>query len=187
MSGVGKTGKTWKHVTEEEVFQWRRLITEESLSLRAVGRLTGRDHQVIARHVSERPRRGARKDPEQIRDARRRWRRSLDGIIYYMLHQARRRSRRKGLAFDLTHQDIMSLYQSQEGKCSLTGINFSLDSHATSRSNPFCPSIDRIDSGKGYTIDNIRLVIWAINWAIGEWGEDCYREVAEAYLAQRHR
>lgn len=35
-------------------------------------------------------------------------------------------------------------------------------------------SLDRIDSTKGYTKDNVRLVTWLVNKSIGEYGTDAF-------------
>lgn len=42
-----------------------------------------------------------------------------------------------------------------------------------------------IDSTKGYTPSNCRVVLWAMNMALSEWGEGAYARIAEAYLARR--
>jgi hypothetical protein len=48
------------------------------------------------------------------------------------------------------------------------------------------PSIDRIDSSKGYTPDNCRVVLWIINQAKNDILEDDFqsalRQVAEAVV-----
>lgn len=43
-------------------------------------------------------------------------------------------------------------------------------------------SLDRIDSAKGYTYDNIRIVCWAINAAMGPWGEDVLRGIIKSWI-----
>jgi hypothetical protein len=47
---------------------------------------------------------------------------------------------------------------------------------------PFSPSLDKIDPKKGYTKDNVRLVITAINLALNNFGEELVAKVAQAYL-----
>ena len=91
---------------------------------------------------------------------------------------ARTRSRRRGLAFDLDNHvdEIQALID--KGVCELTGYEFDL-----SPGKPFnSPSIDRIDPAKGYTYENIRIVLNLVNAALGDWGEDVLREVMKQWL-----
>lgn len=50
------------------------------------------------------------------------------------------------------------------------------------RARPFAPSLDRIDARKGYTTDNVRLVAWVVNHALGDWGEEVFAKIARAYV-----
>ena len=60
------------------------------------------------------------------------------------------RANKKNLKFDLTKEDIII-----PNKCPVFGINL----HLTKKNNWInSPSIDRIDSKKGYTKDNIIVV-----------------------------
>lgn len=61
----------------------------------------------------------------------------------------------------LTGDMIEALNLQQNSKCLLTGTIFDIDSKW------YRPSIDRIDSNKGYTLDNIRLVAWIVNHSRG--------------------
>jgi hypothetical protein len=45
---------------------------------------------------------------------------------------------------------------------------------------PFAPSLDRINSHGGYTPDNVRLVFTAVNFGMGQWGEEIYLYCARA-------
>lgn len=57
----------------------------------------------------------------------------------------------------------------EKGKCEITGIEFSFDDNRSYRTctDPWRPSIDKIDPGGGYTVDNCRLVIMMYNRAKG--------------------
>ncbi len=46
--------------------------------------------------------------------------------------------------------------------------------------HPFAPSLDRISSRGGYTADNVRLVCIAVNFGMGQWGEELYLTFARA-------
>ena len=60
------------------------------------------------------------------------------------------------------------MYLKQEGACNQTGIPFVL-SYKSGVSNPWRPSIDRIDATKGYTQGNVQLVCQIYNLAKHTW------------------
>lgn len=57
---------------------------------------------------------------------------------------------------------IESIGYDQKLRCALTNTRFDIESKW------YRPSIDRIDSNKGYTLDNIRLVAWIVNHCRGD-------------------
>jgi uncharacterized Zn finger protein (UPF0148 family) len=61
---------------------------------------------------------------------------------------------RRGLSFEITIQDIQKVYEQQDKICSFSGIPLLFGLNA---------SIDRIDSSKGYTKDNIQIVHKTLN------------------------
>lgn len=68
------------------------------------------------------------------------------------------------------------------GVCEVTGVAFVIGSAR----HPFLPSIDRIDSSKGYTPENCRVVLWMVNAAKSDLADDDFqsalRQVAEAVV-----
>ncbi len=46
--------------------------------------------------------------------------------------------------------------------------------------NPFAPSLDRIDSSKGYEEGNVRIVCLMVNLAMNTWGHGPLEKVALA-------
>ncbi len=75
-----------------------------------------------------------------------------------LLQGSRARARAKGLPFDLTAEWMKARYT---GRCEITGIEFV---PATGRGpRAFSPSIDRIVPSKGYTMDNCRFIVFAVN------------------------
>lgn len=50
--------------------------------------------------------------------------------------------------------------------------------------HPFAPSLDRISSRGGYTAGNVRLVCIAVNFGMGQWGEELYLTFARAAVEQ---
>jgi hypothetical protein len=69
----------------------------------------------------------------------------------------------RGYCWEITIEDIATLYEIQKGKCALTGWNIGW----TSVNWDHSASIDRIDNLKGYTLDNIQLVHKSVNMARG--------------------
>lgn len=73
---------------------------------------------------------------------------------------------RRNLAFDLTPQILWKLYEKQKGLCALTGIPITLNRSIKNNNvnwDVVTASVDRIDSFKGYTIDNVQWVHKEIN------------------------
>lgn len=113
---------------------------------------------------------------------------SVKGHTQNMLSAARRRAKTSEKGFELASKDIEDLWVAQGGKCAVTGIALELENtteeHNNSR-NPFGPSIDRVAASKGYTVDNIRLVVTIANVAMNNWGESVMEPVLVALLRQQ--
>lgn len=87
----------------------------------------------------------------------------LDVFSPYRKHfnSARSRSMKKCIDFEIELDDLHRLWCNQDGKCALSGIDLLLSKKTSdSLKNPFMASLDRIDSSKGYTKDNIQWVCW---------------------------
>lgn len=83
-------------------------------------------------------------------------------------------ARQRGLEHNITTDDIMP--QILNGHCQATGMKFDFGRPKTGQhTNPLAPSIDRIDSKGGYTIDNIQIVTWAYNRAKCDTDEETAR------------
>lgn len=91
------------------------------------------------------------------------------------MHQnAKSRANRRGIEFDITVEDIRELNDSQDGKCAFTGVPLNWDWLPPSRRR-ICPpdrvSLDRIDSSKGYVVDNIQLTTDIVNRCKGQYAD----------------
>lgn len=110
-----------------------------------------------------------------ISEARRR--QGKDGRARHLIGGARQRAKKAGLPCTI---DIFWVYDRLDsGVCEVTGIKFI---NGNKKNYPFTPSIDRIDPNLGYTPENSRLVLFCVNAAFGNWGEDMFYPVAEALI-----
>lgn len=57
--------------------------------------------------------------------------------------------------------DIRDLYKKQEGKCFYTGVDMELMGGI--KNNPRAMSVDRVDSSRGYDLDNVVLTCYGLN------------------------
>lgn len=70
--------------------------------------------------------------------------------------EPRLKYRNKEMEFELTEDDIQDMLNTQDYKCYYTGLAFE-DAEGKR------PSIDRINSNKGYTKDNVVITLGVIN------------------------
>lgn len=108
---------------------------------------------------------------------------ALLAIAPRIASQSRKRAKRSGIEFALTTDDVILLLQRSEGRCELTGIYFDLTEAGGNR-RPWHPSLDRIDSKGGYSLDNCRIISVAANLAMNEWGEGALKALAHGYLSK---
>lgn len=95
---------------------------------------------------------------------------TLWGKMRFIVASARNRAKERGMPFDLENEFLVEKYQSQNGRCAVSGLPFKLyDDIALIRISPYLPSLDRIDSNKGYTKNNVQFVLWAINVGKSDW------------------
>lgn len=85
---------------------------------------------------------------------------NLEGYLQAQIINIRNHKTRSKHELNLDLDFLKELYNKQNGKCALSNIELQI---GYNRKNPYTLSIDRIDSDKGYTKDNVQLVIAAIN------------------------
>lgn len=95
------------------------------------------------------------------------------------------RSAKRGMEFDLTRE--WAEEKIEAGVCEVTGLQFEYRKDGKERFQPFIPSVDRIDSSKGYTQDNCRMVVWIYNMAKAEWDDDTVLKMATALVAKSNK
>lgn len=102
--------------------------------------------------------------------------------IVALVGKARIRARVKGREFALN--DAWIDKAAQQTHCAVSGIEFVIEQRSDWSRDPRGPSIDRIDSKRGYTPDNTRLVCSFVNIAKAEMTDQQFKtmigHVAEA-------
>ena len=78
----------------------------------------------------------------------------------------KRNAKARNLEFTITQYDVILLYNAQNKLCALSGVPIEFSKCTRRKYSTYheqTASIDRIDSSKGYTLDNIQLVHKDIN------------------------
>lgn len=94
-------------------------------------------------------------------------------MLLYKLINAKYRAKKKSYLFELDLDFLKELKLAQDNKCIYTGIEFKEDDPL------YDVSIDRIDSSKGYTKDNVQLVTNIINYMKAEYPEEIFVEMCK--------
>lgn len=90
----------------------------------------------------------------------------------------------KLLKFNLTADYIQKLFDSCEGKCQVTGLSFSMEIGTKAKRNPYRPSVDRIDSNKGYVKGNIQIVLAIVNTMKMDYTNEIIHPVVQAWASR---
>lgn len=112
-----------------------------------------------------------RRHPEVYQKERERMALDMEFRAKTLLHSVRSNARKRGIPYDISWTDIVPLLK--QGICAVSGLTLDF---AVARGNPRGPSIDRIDSSKGYVPGNVQVVCLQANMAKGKWDYDSLLE-----------
>ena len=70
---------------------------------------------------------------------------------------------KQGFTWEITHQDLWDLWESQRGKCALSGVLLTWHRVNGDEHPHFNASIDRKNNNEGYTRENLQLVAYRAN------------------------
>ena len=73
---------------------------------------------------------------------------------------------------DLGRDWLYTLFQSQNGKCALSGVTLRVE-----RKHPVSLSLDQIEPSKGYIKGNVQWVAWAVNRAKGDMSTEMFQDM----------
>jgi hypothetical protein len=84
---------------------------------------------------------------------------SVEHRLRYVIQLGKQRAKKKNIAFNLDLPFLLALWEKQNGECAYSGVPLEYrDNH------PHTVSLDRIDSSKEYTEDNVQLVCTIVNY-----------------------
>ncbi len=111
---------------------------------------------------------------------------TLEDTVKYLVIQTRSRAKRRGLEHNLTEEWAAETLRKQKNKCARTGVELKPsrpDTGGLRRTHKHTASLDRVDSNKGYTTDNVEIVTYFYNSAknkfTGEELEEMCKQVLE--------
>ncbi|MEK6817234.1 MAG: hypothetical protein AABX80_00370 [Nanoarchaeota archaeon] len=87
------------------------------------------------------------------------------------------RSKRRNLEFAITKEYIWNLYEKQNRKCAISGLDIILDVGSKIRNQT--ASLDRIDSSKGYTDTNVQWVHKDVNYMKQDYSDEYFIETCK--------
>lgn len=108
------------------------------------------------REMNRVTRQGRKENGKQLSYQRER-RNTPDGYVDRFME----RIRLKTPDSDITRDFLTGLISTE--KCCITGVGFSYTNKYNSYHDPLAPSIDRIDSERGYYLDNVQILLSCIN------------------------
>lgn len=91
-------------------------------------------------------------------------------------------AKNRGITFKLKPEDVYSSMRATGYRCAVSGIPLAKRLILGGERDPWAPSIDRIENRHGYTVENIRVVCLAANYAMNAWGYDVLLRLARGVL-----
>ena len=111
---------------------------------------------------------------------------AMSGVMW--ISQKRRFCAKRDLPFDLHwHQGALAA-RIAAGRCELTGVKFDFEGFGCSggaRHKWNSPSIDRIEPAKGYVYSNIRVICYAANVGMSNFGEAAFTKMLAAIASRQ--
>ena len=98
-------------------------------------------------------------DLEYSRTYQRNRRKNFDYRLQMLINASKQRAKNKDREHTITVEDVKAIYP-KDGCCPIFGMKLEFN---TAGFRETSPSIDRIDSTKGYTPDNIQIISWKAN------------------------
>lgn len=156
-----------------------KLLSEFSVNNKAKDKLQYKCRTCDVKYQAKR--REANKDhfTEYSREYQKGRRKDFEYRLQMLINASKQRAKLKNREHSITVNDIKSIFP-VNGCCPIFGMKLEFN-NAGFRENS--PSIDRIDSSKGYTKDNIQVISWKAN-RIKSYATVEELEIIVAYMKQ---
>ncbi|MFO1035819.1 MAG: hypothetical protein U1E45_03145 [Geminicoccaceae bacterium] len=83
-------------------------------------------------------------------------------------------------------EDLRELWRRCRGRCAISGLPFRNEIFGSGAARrPYAPSLDRIDATLPYTLQNCRLVLQVVNFALNAYGDEVFHDIAAATAGRR--
>jgi hypothetical protein len=112
---------------------------------------------------------------------------AVERALKKSLSGCKARATARGRQFDLTLDWVIEQIERQGFRCALTGIPFFSKNTSKSARDPYAPSFDRINSLGGYTKDNVRVIVFALNVMLLDWGDAVFEHILNCYRGNKTR
>lgn len=122
-----------------------------------------------------------RKRPAVVAKFHARYETDMDFRARELLRAVGKRCRKDGVDLDLDREWLAARLNA--GKCELTGLAFDM-SVSKRRPTARTPSIDRISANGGYTKANCRVILYAVNTALSNYGLAAFLPIAAALVSK---
>lgn len=102
---------------------------------------------------------------------------------------SRHRADKKGIPHNISGDYLLGLWEQNDGRCCITGVPFNLSYSEELQkgwSKKDAPSLDRIVPELGYTVNNVRLVAFQVNCAMGVYSDEDFYKMCELALRNRN-
>ena len=110
----------------------------------------------------------------------------LKNRAYYLIGACRSRCEKGNIPFNLDQHVAEIQLRIDKGFCEISGHPFDQNRIPGERGiRPGAPSLDRRDPKGGYVLNNIRVVCFAVNAAMSNWGEEAVLPIMEAWVRSR--
>lgn len=130
-----------------------------------------RKYPILSGRVSE-----CIKCTEKIRGEKRR-KGGFKDVSGTIMGKIRRNAENRNLKVEVSPEFLYNLYIRQDKKCTLTGLDISLEK--TNKRHSCNASLDRIDSSKGYTEENVQWVHQDVNFMKQDFNQTYFIDICK--------